>query len=418
MRAFTHRPTALLPNAGFDEARLLAPRAAIAEFFARAALTAPGRERVALADAFGRVLAGDIDADDDYPNAPRSAMDGFAIASSATPGRCRILGEVRMGSLWTGEALIGAAAVRLPTGGALPDGADCVVPIEAARVDGDWVLFDSHTSVGDSVTPRGSDIRRGDRALEAGRWIGASELAVLATLGVDSVPVYRRPNIAVLSSGDELVAPSRRPEPGQVRDSNRYAIAGSLLAMGAVPIHTPTVPDRAGALESALRDALATADGAIVTGGSSVGARDLTPREIDALGEPGVIVHGLRIRPGKPTVLAAIAGKPIIGLPGNPASAVVVLQAVVAPIIAALVGAALPARSIRARLAAPLRSRPGWTWFLPVALEDEDESAMAHPLQLRSSAVSLTARANGYVIMEEAEDAWDSGTPVVVHRFL
>ncbi|HVA29130.1 MAG TPA: molybdopterin-binding protein, partial [Candidatus Baltobacteraceae bacterium] len=159
-------------------------------------------------------------------------------------------------------------------------------------------------------------------------------------------------------------------------------------------------------------------DGAIVTGGSSVGERDHTPAAIAALGQPGVIVHGLRVKPGKPTVLAALGTQPVIGLPGNPASALVILEAVLSPIVAAMVGAVAPNRMVAARLAAPVSSRAGWTWYLPVRLEHERGSSMAHPVALRSSSVSLTAKADGFIVMPETAETWDAGMNVTVTLFL
>lgn len=409
-------PAALLPGAGFETAKLLSPGEAIAAYFERVPLGPLGAERVPLAMAFGRILAERMDADADYPNAARSSMDGFALEAAATPGAFALAGEIRMGSAWDGRLAAGSA-LRIPTGGVVPEGADAVVPIEDARVEGGRVWVDAPVPSGDCISPQGGDMRRGEPVLPAGRRIGAPELGVLATLGVVDVPVLRRPMLAVISSGDELIEPGRAPAPGQIRDSNRYAIAGALQAMGCAVRHYPIVPDLPGALEAALREALAECDGAMLSGGSSVGERDLTPDALAALGDPGVVVHGLRVKPGKPTVLGALGRKPIVGLPGNPTSALVILEAVVAPIVAALVGAPAPKSSVDARLAGPMRSNAGWTWYLPVSLEDELGDCVAHPLPLRSSAVSLTARAAGYVIMDERAEVFEAGDRVRVHRF-
>jgi molybdopterin molybdotransferase len=402
---------------GFDTSRLLAPAQALAAYFASVSLTPPREETADLDDACWRVLARDIVADADYPAGARSSMDGFAIASNSSPGRFRIAGEVRMGSPWSGS-LGNREAVRIPTGGLLPPGSDAVVPIEDARVDGDGLDIAATIPPGDCVNPAGEDMRAGGVVLEAGRRIGAPELAVLATLGIASVPVLRQPRIAVLSSGDEIVPPSAIPAPGQIRDSNRYAIAASLRAMGAHPVHYPTVADEQGALAAALRAALGRNDGAVLSGGSSVGERDVTPAAIASLGEPGVVVHGLRIKPGKPTVLGAVGGKPVVGLPGNPVSALIVLEAVAAPIIGALVGARAQPEELDAKLGAPLIGRLDWTCYAPVTLEDEGGRLVAHPLALRSSHVSLPARSAGYVTMAERDGTLETGTRVRVRRFL
>lgn len=400
----------------FEPTQLLAPRAAVATFLARVKLAPPGTELVALDDALARILAQAAQADVDYPNAPRSSMDGFAFAAADAAGEVRLVGEVPMGGIF-GRPLMRGQAVRIPTGGLLPSGADTVVPLEGVRLERDILHFDGTPAVGEHVTPRGDDMRAGERILEPGRRLGAPELGVLATLGIVAVPVFRRPVIGILSNGDELVEPASTPDAGEIRDSNRFAIAATLRAMGARPLHLPSVGDAPGALEAALRDALADCDGLILSGGSSVGQRDRVPEAIAALGEPGVIVHGLRIKPGMPSVLAALGKKPILGLPGNPASALLVLEAVLAPVIAAMVGAPLHRCSERAVLAEPMRSREGWTWFVPVLLKDEPTGLAAHPLVLRSSRVSLAARASGYVEMDETCDALAAGTPVRVVRF-
>jgi molybdopterin biosynthesis enzyme len=188
--------------------------------------------------------------------------------------------------------------------------------------------------------------------------------------------------------------------------------------MGALPRHYPTLRDETDDVESALRCAIAECDAVVVSGGSSVGDRDRLPDAIAAVARPGTIVHGLRVKPGKPTLFGADGGKPILGLPGNPTSALMILEAVAAPVVAALVGAAIVAPRVEARLAAPARSRSGWTWYIPVRLQDDGGALLAHPLALRSFSVSVTARADGFVIMEESDEEWPAGSPVTVHRFL
>jgi molybdopterin molybdotransferase len=416
-RAITPTANALLPGRGFDEEKLVAPRQAIVAFFSRVTVTRPSHESVALEDARGRILAEDAVAGDDFPAAARSAMDGFAVAAASTPGTLRVVGDVPMGA--AGDVRIEAGcAVRIPTGGTLPAGADAVVPIEDAVATEGIVRVDGRVAQGTNVIAAGDDMRRGERVLQAGRRIGAPEMGVLASLGYARVPVYRQPAVAVLSSGDELVAVSERPRPGEVRDSNRYAVAASLEAMGTRARHYPTLRDEPVEFERGLRTALEECDAVVVTGGSSVGERYRLPAAVASLGEPGIVVHGLRLRPGKPTLFGAAGGKPIVGLPGNPTSALMMLEAVAAPIVAALTGGTIRPPAIAARLAEPARSRPGWTWFVPVALGDEPGTPLAHPLPLRSFSVSLTARAGGYLIMDERDDTWPAGDIVTVHRFL
>jgi molybdenum cofactor synthesis domain-containing protein len=408
---------ALLPGATFDHDRLLAPQQALIAYMAAARLGPLGVESVPLAAAFGRILAADAVASEAFPAHPRSTMDGFAVRSSDGTAPRRIAGAIRMGAappapLGPGEAM------AIPTGGTLPDGADAVVPVEDAGVDGDRLAVHAPPAAGDFFTPPGSDMRAGETAIEAGRKIGGPELSVLATLGIVAVSVFRRPRFAIISTGDELVDASLVPGIGQVRDSNRWAIAGALAAMGADVVQLPNARDDLAELQAGLTAGLAQADGVFLTGGSSVGERDLTPDVIERFDGPGVIVHGLRVKPGKPTVLAAVGAKPVIGLPGNPTSALTILEAVCAPLVRAMTGerAARPL-VLRVTAGAPFTGRPGWTWFVPAEVRGDGPGERAYPLPLRSAHTSLLARASGYVVMTEDRSEIASGESVEVVRF-
>ena len=400
----------------FQPENLSSPQEAVATYLAAVSLAAVGVERIPLVAANGRILCEDIAADADYPNAPRSAMDGFAVRSADGATRLRIVGEIAMGSTFARAISLGEA-VRIPTGGVVPDGADAVVPIEDARVDGDHVAVLAAAKSGENINLRASDMRVGAIALERGTRIAAAQLGVLATLGVVDVPVFRKPRVAVISSGDELVPAASQPKPGQIRDSNRYAVGAALEALGCDVVHHPTVPDDRGALESALRGVIETSDAVVLTGGSSVGERDHTPAAIVALGAPGVLVHGLRVKPGKPTVFAAIGAKPVIGLPGNPTSALLILQAVAAPILAMLAGYRYEPLTLSATLAAPVRGRLGWTWYVPTLLKQEGGRTVAHPLPLRSSTVSVVAKAGGFITVPEEVEELPAGSAILVTRF-
>ncbi|MBV8117119.1 MAG: molybdopterin molybdotransferase MoeA [Candidatus Eremiobacteraeota bacterium] len=260
-------------------------------------------------------------------------------------------------------------------------------------------------------------MRAGDVVLEGGRRIGGPELAVLATLGSTTISVYRKPVVAIFSSGDELVDAQAQALPGQVRDSNRWAIAGALQAMGASVRHLPNVPDDPRVLRRTLEEGLEAADAVVLTGGSSVGGRDFTPDVVADLGEPGVIVHGLKVKPGKPTVLASIKGKPVIGLPGNPTSALLILEAVAAPIVAHLTGGSLAPATVDATARTSYSKRPGWTWYVPVRLERTHDRAHATLLPLVSANVSLLARASGFLELGESVVAVQPGEGITVRRF-
>jgi len=402
---------------GFDETRLLAPEQAIVAYFARARIEPAGIERVPLEAAAGRVLAEPAIAREAHPGYPRSTMDGFAIETGSGSAPRRIVGEVLMGHAPPRQVGPGEA-MRVPTGGAMPVGADAVVPQEDVEiVDGAIVLKEAVAS-GEFVTGFDEDVRAGETVLPAGRRIGGPELGVLATLGITSIAVFVRPRIGIVSTGDELVDASQQPGLGQVRDSNRYAVAGSLAAFGAEPVHLPRAADTPEALRAIVRAALESCDALVTTGGSSVGVRDLVPPIVAELGAPGAIVHGLRVKPGKPTLLAAVGRKPVIGLPGNPTSCLMILEAIVRPIVAALTGerAARPA-VVRAVARAPFAGRAGWTWFVPALLRSRGGELEAEPLRLRSAQTSLLARASGYATIGEDPSHVAAGQLVNVTLF-
>jgi len=408
--------TVVLPTEPFVAERLLAPEQALALYFSRVAPLLPRLERVGLEQATGYVLAEDAIAREDHPTHARSTMDGFALAANGGSTR-RIVGEILMGAA-PPRAVGAGETLRIPTGGALPEGADAVVPLEDVdERDGSIVLRELVKS-GACLTHRGEDIRAGVTALERGRRIGGPELGVLATLGVSSVAVYVRPRFGILSTGDELIDPAATPALGQVRDSNRYAIAGALAALGAEPVQLPRAPDRFDELRAMLAAALEECDGVILTGGSSVGMRDLTPQALASLGAPGVVVHGLRVKPGKPTVLGAIGSKPVIGLPGNPASSLTILEAVARPIVVAATGERAGAPVVlEATAAANFHGREGWTWYVPVRLRNEAGRLFAEPLAIRSSHTTLLARAAGFATIGESPAQVEAGSQIRVTLF-
>ena len=401
------------PGAAFNPDLLLAPEAALATYVAAVRPTTLGSEDVPLAAAFGRILARDAVADGPYPAADRSTMDGFAVRVADGTRPRRVTATIRMGAAPPG-AVDAGEAMRIPTGGVLPSGADAVLPIEDAD-ERDGILY-AHAAPAprEFITPRGDDMATGDCVLPAGRRIGAPELSVLATLGQAMVSVFRRPRVAIVPTGDELVDLERAPAAGQVRDSNRWAIAGGLAALGCTIVQLSRAEDEADAIARRIAEGLASADVVVLTGGSSVGARDQVPAAIDQLGPPGVIVHGLKVKPGKPTVLAAVDGRPVIGLPGNPASALTIFSAIAAPLLRALTGetASRPA-TVASFAVEPFAGRAGWTWYVPA----EFVAGGVRPLALRSAHTSLLARADGYVVVGPEPDRIEAGAPVVLARY-
>jgi molybdenum cofactor synthesis domain-containing protein len=405
---------ALRPGTTFQTERLFAPDEAVAAYLAAVPVRPLGTERVPLAAAFGRILAREAVADAAYPADDRSTMDGFAVRSADGTAPRRITGTIRMGQPPPG-ALGPGEAMRIPTGGVLPAGADAVLPVEDAVEAGDVLTPAVAPAARDCFTPRGEDMLPGDLVLRAGRRIAAPELSVLATLGITAVEVYLRPRVAVVSTGDELVDAAKPLATGQVRDSNRWAIAGGLAALGCEIVHLPRAVDEVESIRTGIAEGLRTADAVVLTGGSSVGARDHVPAAIEALGAPGVVVHGLKVKPGKPTVLAAVGAQPVIGLPGNPTSALTILDAIASRVFRALTGEVGARRAtVGATAREPFRGRLGWTWYVPAVLDD---AGGARPLTLRSSHTSLLARADGYVVVGPDRVPIEAGEPVALVRY-
>jgi putative molybdopterin biosynthesis protein len=401
------------PGETFEAELLLSPDEAVAAYLAAVRPRPTGTERVPLAAAFGRILAEDASADAAYPADDRSTMDGFAVRSADGTAPRRIVGTIRMGSA-PPRGLEAGEAMRIPTGGVLPAGADAVLPVEDADEEGDLVRALEAPEPRVYLTPRGDDMAPGDVVLRAGRRIGAPELSVLATLGQGEVTVFRRPRIAVVSTGDELIDPGAQPGIGQIRDSNRWAIAGGLAGLGCEILHLPRAADELETVAARIAEGLERADAVVLTGGSSVGARDHVPAAIDRLGPPGVVVHGIKVKPGKPTVLAAVGTRPVIGLPGNPTSALTILDAIASHVIRALTGESAARRSTVAAVAtAAFSGRAGWTWYVPAVLE----AGGARPLALRSSHTSLLARADGYVVVGPEKSRIEPGERLELIRY-
>jgi molybdopterin molybdotransferase len=379
-------------------------------------------ESVPVAQAHGRVLAREVRAGGPLPGFARSAVDGYAVraadtfgASDGLPSYLDLDGSVLMGRLATSRLAAGRA-ISVPTGGALPEGADAVVMVEHAAVAMENTIeVVRPVAPGEGVVAADEDLRPGDVIAAPGRQLRPAELALLAAAGIAEVEVHARPRVAILSTGDEIVEPAATPEPGQVRDATATGLAALVLAAGGIPELRGIVRDQAAELERALRAARDCSDMVVVSAGSSVGARDVTAEAVAALGPPGIWCHGLALRPGKPTLLAECDGVPVIGLPGNPMSALVVFRVIGMPVlwrIGGLAGAPSdPAE--RAVLAADLPSQAGRLDVVQVRLRD----GRAEPLHGRSALLSPLAQADGYLTVPEPATGLYAGTDVDVIRY-
>jgi molybdopterin molybdotransferase len=393
-------------------------------------------EPVGLLAGLGRVLSSGVHAAEDVPGFNRSTVDGYAVraadtfgASEALPAYLRIAGEIMSGAP-PGVPLAPISAMAIPTGGMLPEGADAVVMLEYCEPAGPGeVGVNRPVGPGENVISRGEDVKGGAPVLAAGHRLRPQDLGVLAAVGVTSFPVLRRPRVAILSTGDELVPPEgpAGPGPGQVRDINASTLAAMVADCGGEPLVYGIVRDDLDSLREGLRSAMGGgADMLLVSGGSSVGVRDFVARAVNELGSPGVLVHGIALRPGKPTVLAVARDKPVIGLPGHPASALVVFWLFGRQALERISGATprpgwgtQPAPAARARLTHNIASVAGREDFVRVALS-WDETArewLAEPVFGPSGLVSTLVRGDGLVRVPEESTGLDAGALVDVLRF-
>jgi molybdopterin molybdotransferase len=379
-------------------------------------------EMVALAEAAGRVLAEDIVAAEPLPPWPRSAMDGFAVraddtraASAAAPAALHVVGEVPVGGTYPGPELGAGEAIAIATGGVVPPGADAVVMVEDTATQACGSLHIRRAAArGQHVIQVGEDIASGTRLLAAGHLLRPADLAALAAFGRVTVDVFRRPRVAILATGSEVIAPHETPRPGQVRDMNQIALAAAVARAGALPLPAGLVGDDPAALAAAILRATSAADVLLIAGGSSVGVRDFTAAVLASLGAR-VEFHGVHLRPGRPTLLATLGEVAILGLPGVPASALIVFTALVAPFLRRLAGEhpAPPAPRLRGQLApgVTLASALGREDYVRVALGAD---GLVTPLRGGNMAVGTLVRADGLVCIPADVESVAAGSFVEI----
>jgi len=383
-------------------------------------------ETVSLADALGRVLAHDVVAQVDAPPFDRSNVDGFALraadtvgAGDANPKVFSLNAEVIACGHAPALTVAGGTASTIATGGVIPRGADAVVMIEHTELieDGGEPRIELRRAAapGQFISYAGSDIARGETLLRRGARIGSREIGMLAACGLATVDVVRRPKVAVLSTGDELVEPGEDLRPGGVYDSNGAIVAAAVTECGGEPVPCGAFPDDPDELELAVREALAGSDMVVLSGGTSKGAGDLSHAIVSRLGKPGILVHGVALKPGKPLCLGVIGHKPIVVLPGFPTSAIFTFHAFVAPVIRAFAG--LPpeaAQTVTARVPLRIASELGRKEFVLVSLVDSGQGPVAFPTGKGSGAVTSFSQADGFLEIEALASALDADSQVQV----
>ena len=386
-------------------------------------------ERIRTAGARFRVLAEDLFSAVDLPHFHRAAMDGYAVkakdtfgASQSLPAYLKFAGVVEMGKE-AKQSLAKGEAWRISTGGMMPPESDAVVMVEYAdETAGGWVEIHRGVSPWQNVIQIGDDIKKGDLVFPRGKRLRAHDLGALTGIGISSVPVYKRPRVALISTGDEIVDADATPLPGQVRNINQYSLAGLIEECGADLNDWGVIPDHRRSLEKAIGEGLEWGDLVLLSGGSSMGAKDIALETILSFPEAEFIFHGISVSPGKPTIFARACGKPIMGLPGYPVSALVIFDLFAAPLIRKLGGEERQAlgslrRSVRARLATNIASQIGREDYVRVRLERERGSFVAIPLPSKSGAIFTLVKADGMVRIDLNQDGLEAGQEVEVILF-
>lgn len=382
----------------------------------------PIGETVPLDDAFGRTAHATVFAGEDVPGFDRSTVDGYAVRASDTfgcsdaiPAILRVVGSVAMGRPAGIEIRPGECAA-IPTGGELPAGADAVVMVEhTERFTADEIGASRPAAPGDNVILRGDDVERGGAIIRAGARMSAAAVGALAASGVARVEVCRRPSVAVISTGDELVSVDAELERGQVRDVNSHILRALIADAGGAPMMRGTVRDDQDALQDAIDKAIAESDAVVISGGSSVGERDATRSVIERRGR--VLFHGVAMRPGKPTMFGIVDGKPVWGLPGHPLAAYFTGYRFVMPLVAKMAGSRIERRIERAVLTENVSANDGREQCLAVRLLCGEGEPRAVPIRSRSGLITSLADADGWLTIPAACEGAAAGSVVEIDLF-
>ncbi len=375
-------------------------------------------ERVALSSALNRVLAEDVIAGEDLPRFNKSAVDGYTVRAEDTVGASQF--KPKTLTLTDGNRVGSKQAKQVWTGNPIPKGADAVIMLEnTKRVDGEAEVWVAVTP-GENVSKKGEDVSKGKTALKAGTRLGPYSLALAAALGETEAKVFKRPAVGVLATGNELAEVGSRLRPNQVFDTNRLMISSMCLELGAEPLDLGVARDDIDEIAGKLRASLSKTDAVVTTGGTSVGMGDLVPEAVDRVGKPGVIVHGVAMRPGMPTALAVVDGKPVLVLSGNPVAAIMGFEAFARPLICRLMG--LSALELRPAVKAKLTKRTtvalGRKTFVRVCVYKKDGELFARPVSAKGSgAISTMTEANGYVVVAENREGLEKDEMISVNMF-
>lgn len=361
-------------------------------------------EKVPVDDAVGRVTACDIISPEDIPGFARATMDGYAVRAESTfsattdsPVTLRVVGRVQMGRP-PDFAISAGEAASVGTGAMMPEGADATIMLEYVdMVDRQTIVVSKPVAPGENVIRADEDMAAGAVCIKAGTRLQPRHIALLAAAGICELDVARRVNVGVISTGDEIVPADNTPAPGQVRDINTHALIGLIRQAGAQANFYGIVPDEKEAMLQATRQAAADNDVVLISGGSSVGVRDLTVQVLQEMGEPGVLAHGIQMKPGKPTIIARADRKILFGVPGHPTSSMVCFHIFIAPLLGWMSGCKEQPLPVYARASRNIPTEEGKTEFIRTRLTERDGELWAEPVFSKSGLVSTIARANALI---------------------
>ncbi|MGB9959491.1 MAG: gephyrin-like molybdotransferase Glp [Candidatus Bathyarchaeales archaeon] len=373
--------------------------------------------RVPLSVALNRVLAEDIVAEEPLPRFDRSAVDGYAVKASDTLGASQF--KPKTLKLTTADRLMEGEAKEVWTGNPLPEGADAVIMLENVKRLNNTLEVWTVVTPGENVSKRGEDVAKGETAVKAGTRMKPHHLGLIASLGVAEVNVFEKPKVAILATGNELVEVGQKPGKGQIFEANRLVLASLCRELGAEPLDLGIAKDNVEEISAKIRLGLEKADMVLTTGGTSVGAPDMVPAAVNSIGKPGVIVHGVAMRPAMPTALAVVDNKPIIILSGNPVAAIFGFEVFARPLILKMLGLAYEPRPVvTAKLTRRVSTALGRKTFVRVRVFQRDGEFFAEPISARGSGIiSTMVKANGYVVVPENREGLEEGETVQVYLF-
>jgi len=385
-----------------------------------------GVEQVSLSEAHSRVLAEDVVAPMDVPPFSRSTVDGYAVRAADTFGAdedrsipLKLCGRIKVGEASSVIVEKGTTA-EIATGAPLPRGADAVVMLEHVVQKGNIVPTHSAVSKGENVMKAGSDVRKGAVALKKGQTLSSREVGVLAALGSTQVNVYKKPRVAVISTGAEIVEPGKPLTLGKIYDINAHTLSAAVTECSGEPVNWGIIPDETDQLKATLRKALDSAEVVVTSGGVSVGPTDIVPQVLNTLGKPGVIVCGIAVKPGKPTAIAIVDGKPVFSLPGHPTSSLLIFYLLVRPLILSMAGKREETPvTVKAVASTKIFPAKGRRTFVMVSLTREKSGRLlASPVAFGlSGAITTLARADGFVEVKESQQFINAGEEVTVCLF-